>query len=499
MDSVSNKISLDIQKTGTQVFLSAIRGDTKRHIVISLVDGGAPYSVRGISEAIFTGVKADGKFLYNDCAIDQDSNTIVYEFTEQTTAASGVVNCQIKLVGADGGIISTPTFGIIVADTLYSEQPIVESSLEFNALTAYIADVQKRLGDINIRDLSPTITGNASGSTIQVNDSANWALRSLRIFGRSTQNGTPTPDAPVAIESVGDAGNIAVHINEQDFDVITHNCLRGIPVTDPNLATYIDDNGQMWCADEINLDRGVYVQRVSEYITPSFFSTGNSNLYFASLDKTRNVINTNVISTHFEWTLSSALTSTPIGKMIVRDRADFSGPIVYCASSIATLDEFNAWIKENNVRFLSILATPIETPLSDDEIAQYNALKMNYPTTTITNDENAYMNVEYVVDTKSYIDAKLAGASYISYIDLPSSKWQGSDSLYSQAVSIAGVTENSRVDINPSVEQLAIFHDKDIAFVTENEDGVVTVYCIGQKPANDYTMQVTITEVVANG
>jgi hypothetical protein len=46
------------------------------------------------------------------------------------------------------------------------------------------------------------------------------------------------------------------------------------------------------------------------------------------------------------------------------------------------------------------------------------------------------------------------------------------------------------------VEQLAIFHNKDVAFVTENEDGVVTVYAIGDKPTQDYTIQVSITEVV---
>ena len=55
----------------------------------------------------------------------------------------------------------------------------------------------------------------------------------------------------------------------------------------------------------------------------------------------------------------------------------------------------------------------------------------------------------------------------------------------------------SKVDLLPSVEQLAIFHNKDVAFVTENEDGVVTVYAIGDKPTSDYTMQVSITEVVA--
>ena len=83
----------------------------------------------------------------------------------------------------------------------------------------------------------------------------------------------------------------------------------------------------------------------------------------------------------------------------------------------------------------------------------------------------------------------------ISEILLLGSRWVGSGHLFSQVVEIGGVTENSQVDLTPSVEQLAIFYEKDITFVTENEDGVVTVYVIGQKPVNDYTIQVTITEV----
>ena len=83
----------------------------------------------------------------------------------------------------------------------------------------------------------------------------------------------------------------------------------------------------------------------------------------------------------------------------------------------------------------------------------------------------------------------------IDVVELPSEKWVGGDNLYSQVVTINGVTENSQVDLTPSVEQLVIFYEKDLTFVTENEDGIVTVYAIGQKPENDYTIQVTITEV----
>ena len=89
----------------------------------------------------------------------------------------------------------------------------------------------------------------------------------------------------------------------------------------------------------------------------------------------------------------------------------------------------------------------------------------------------------------------------IAEVELIAENWVGDASPYSQVVSVKNsdgtnaVTKYSQVDLTPSVEQLAIFHDKDLAFVTENEDGVVTVYAIGDKPNNDYTMQVTIKEV----
>lgn len=89
--------------------------------------------------------------------------------------------------------------------------------------------------------------------------------------------------------------------------------------------------------------------------------------------------------------------------------------------------------------------------------------------------------------------------SSISYIELLVTEWSGDNGRYSQVVNVPTATPNSKVDLNPSVEQLDIFRTKDLTFVTENDNGVITVYCIGQKPSDDYTMQITITEVGANG
>ena len=89
----------------------------------------------------------------------------------------------------------------------------------------------------------------------------------------------------------------------------------------------------------------------------------------------------------------------------------------------------------------------------------------------------------------------LSTSARIAQVTLRASAWVGTASPYSQKVTIEGITENSQVDLTPSVAQLVVFHQKDLAFVTENDDGVVTVYAIGDKPTNDYTIQVTITEV----
>ena len=83
----------------------------------------------------------------------------------------------------------------------------------------------------------------------------------------------------------------------------------------------------------------------------------------------------------------------------------------------------------------------------------------------------------------------------VSEVELLAENWEGEASPYHQVVTIPGATEYSQIDLKPTIDQLAIFHDKDLAFVAENEDGMITVYALGDKPQNDYTIQVTITEV----
>ena len=140
------------------------------------------------------------------------------------------------------------------------------------------------------------------------------------------------------------------------------------------------------------------------------------------------------------------------------------------------------------------------------------AIVLRYDATT----GNLYYNSDGILVDKEYVESQnlvtkeelqtilnqLSAQPLVktTTIELLASKWvKDSDNQYSQVVSISGITENSKVDLQPTVEQLLIFYEKDLSFVTENEDGVVTIYCIGQKPLSDYTIQATITEVKIDG
>ena len=118
--------------------------------------------------------------------------------------------------------------------------------------------------------------------------------------------------------------------------------------------------------------------------------------------------------------------------------------------------------------------------------------------TLYTETPGMLLDVKYNRDTNAVIAElleKMFPAARITSVSLPASKWAGSGNLYSQVVSIAGVTANSQVNLTPSVEQLSVFYEKDLTFITENDGGVVTVYVIGQKPQNDYTIQADVVEV----
>ena len=85
----------------------------------------------------------------------------------------------------------------------------------------------------------------------------------------------------------------------------------------------------------------------------------------------------------------------------------------------------------------------------------------------------------------------------ISTITLPTANWKNAESPFFQTVEVAGISESSKIDIQPNKEQVAQFCVDGTMLHIENDSGIATAYAIGTKPAEDLTLQVTLTEVVS--
>ena len=116
-------------------------------------------------------------------------------------------------------------------------------------------------------------------------------------------------------------------------------------------------------------------------------------------------------------------------------------------------------------------------------------------------DNNEFKNLDYISPDSFVLPAQ---ATITIYPD----KWEAVkdengdvvDNRYIQYVTVnnATITPNSKIDIQPSPSDMAVFYEKDITFTVINAEGQVRVCIVGQTPVNEYTFNATVTEVIGN-
>lgn len=272
-------------------------------------------------------------------------------------------------------------------------------------------DIQDAI--IALEEDSFSIDNEKKGEAITITDAATKGFRRFSIYGKTTQDGTPSPEAPVELVSVGDGGSITVDVtgagNAQSMTIATPNGLPGIPVASG--GNYTDANGQQWICDEIDLARGVYVQRVGVFTadgTEKWGLSDTANVFGCT--KLSSITYTNIgYCSHFINKATAAATLKN-GEYTLR----VTGTVYIKHDMYSTANEFSAWLTEQYnsgtpVVLYYHLATPVETPLSEEEIAAYKALHTYKERTTVSNDAGAYMALEYAMDAKKYIDSLASG------------------------------------------------------------------------------------------
>lgn len=248
-----------------------------------------------------------------------------------------------------------------------------------------------------------SIVETAQGETMTLTDSSDKLFEGLRVFGKSTQDGTPSVENPVPIVNAGEGGSITVTVNgaePQSLTLATPNGLPGIPVSKD--GNYTDQNGQQWICDEVDLGRGKYMQRVLKtkpnktIVFTKQYDNGRCESFIRAFNvrwANGDTPSLSTIAPWSKWAVESEKTLT------------LNADGIYYRDSTKTLEEINAIFAKlgTNIEFCGVLDTPTERDLTPEEIAAYEALHANYPTTVITNDAGAHMEATYVADTGKYI------------------------------------------------------------------------------------------------
>lgn len=163
----------------------------------------------------------------------------------------------------DTGAKGEPGKDAVIDATLTREGAAADAA----ATGKRLEEIEKAVAEKADKARQNILIGSEIGNPVSVSDAFSAPLCGLTVYGRSTQDGTPSPDNPVPIVSAGDGGTILVTIGDgaderQTITLQTPNGLPGIPVTSG--GNYTDPTGRQWVCDEVDLERGVKVQRVDK-------------------------------------------------------------------------------------------------------------------------------------------------------------------------------------------------------------------------------------------
>lgn len=257
------------------------------------------------------------------------------------------------------------------------------------------------------------LVGSETGNPIAVDDAFSAPLCGLTVYGKSTQDGTPTPDAPVPIVSAGNGGTIAVTLSDgngktQTLTLPTPTGLPGIPVASG--GNYTDPQGQQWACDEVDLERGVMVQRVNRLKLD-----GLSWRYELTPTNKSDTFISDVPASQEGTTRGYSLCQYAVFDGVAYDIEMAESCRCYVLINSVTLqfkaglgvnsvDAFSEWLDARpDASIYYCLATPTETPLTPDEIAAYKALTAYAPDTVVQASDGAGVKLDYQRDVNIVI------------------------------------------------------------------------------------------------
>ena len=236
-------------------------------------------------------------------------------------------------------------------------------------------------------------------TSIVLNDSSDCNIVNLVLYGKSTQSAVPSPTNPVDINNINNPS--ITFSNDSDSQSINIQCtLRGIGNVCDTLT--VNSNGTGYITQRLFAER-ITSQRKSTSLEWNYSKATHRffrNDYSYSFDVKDNKplilcshldVGENEKNTAFDNSIGWINVS---GVGIAIRMTEFDGDIA----------KFKKWLDDNEVYVVAPRSKPITVNLSKDEVDKILSLHTYNPSTKISADTD--FEVEYVVDTKSYIDNK---------------------------------------------------------------------------------------------
>ena len=203
------RIKLDLHGRMPGAVLRISEGDTARRLVCELCEDGRAYVFSDETYVIFEAIKPDGSTVAGDAAVIGASR-IEYGIPSAAVSTRGTVSCCFKLYGADGLILTTPTFNIIVTEEVY-DTDYPEGTDSFKALDGLITHtlnvIEKASTSASAADASASA---AEASAAAAQDSASEAAASAATAASNAAGATAAAqeyaDAAECLQYGGDGG-----------------------------------------------------------------------------------------------------------------------------------------------------------------------------------------------------------------------------------------------------------------------------------------------------
>lgn len=196
-----------------------------------------------------------------------------------------------------------------------------------------------------------------------------------------------------------------------ELQISTPDGIPGIPVlSDEN---YTDSNGQKWVCDTLDLAQGIRLNRLKKASLANrpWTKSSNNRFYTPLHDASKNIGHCLVLCSCYQGTDAGHQLSDNNQISLYRDSNNTypdENWLYIRDDTVSTPEEMQQKMNQLNAEIIYITASPTKTTLPQEVMEAYGKLHSNDPVTTIMTDAGAGMKVKYIVDTKKYIDQKIA-------------------------------------------------------------------------------------------